>query len=114
MRRVGAPGKVIDALERRFDETVDALVDLARIPGVSAPGFDPAELERSADAVAALLERTGLERVEILRVDGAHPYVLAEWLHAGKDAPTVLVYAHHDVQPPGRAERWETPAFEPT
>jgi acetylornithine deacetylase/succinyl-diaminopimelate desuccinylase-like protein len=114
VRGVGAPDKVIDALERRFDETVGELVALARIPGVSAPGFEPAELERSADAVAALLERTGLERVEILRVDGAHPYVLAEWLHAGPDAPTVLVYAHHDVQPPGRAERWETPAFEPT
>jgi acetylornithine deacetylase/succinyl-diaminopimelate desuccinylase-like protein len=112
--RVGAPGPVIDALERRFDESVEELVALARIPGVSAPGFEPAALERSADAVAALLERTGLEKVEILRVPGAHPYVLGEWLRAGPDLPTVLIYAHHDVQPPGRAERWETPAFEPT
>ena len=112
--RVGAPGTVIDALDRRFDESVEQLVTLARIPGVSAPGFDPAALERSADAVAALLESGGLERVEILRVPGAHPYVLGEWLHAGPDAPTALVYAHHDVQPPGRLERWQTPAFEPT
>ena len=113
-RRVGAPGTVIDALDRRFDESVSELVGLARIAGVSAPGFDPALLERSADAVAALLERAGLERVEILRLAGAHPYVLGEWLHAGQGAPTALVYAHHDVQPPGRRERWETPAFEPT
>src|SRR5688572_25171088 len=55
VRRVGAPGPVIDALERRFDETVGELVSLARIPGVSAPGFAAVELERSADAVAALL-----------------------------------------------------------
>jgi acetylornithine deacetylase/succinyl-diaminopimelate desuccinylase-like protein len=111
---VGAPGTVIDALERRFDETVAELVALARIPGVSAPGFEPRELERSAEAVATLLERSGLERVEILRVPGAHPYVLGEWMHAGPGAPTALVYAHHDVQPPGRVEHWQTPAFEPT
>lgn len=113
-RPVGTTGPIIDALERRFDETIEQLITLARIPGVSAPGFDARELERSAAAVAELLERAGLERVEILRVRGAHPYVLGEWLHAGPDAPTALVYAHHDVQPPGRPERWTTPPFEPT
>jgi acetylornithine deacetylase/succinyl-diaminopimelate desuccinylase-like protein len=109
-----APDRVIAALDARFDAAVEELVELARIPGVSAPGFDPAELERSAAAVAALCERAGLERVEVLRVPGAHPYVVGEWLHAGPEAPTALVYAHHDVQPPGRLERWTTPAFTPT
>lgn len=52
--------------------------------------------------------------MEVLRVEGAHPYVIAEWLDAGPDAPTALIYAHHDVQPPGRPEHWQTPAFEPT
>jgi acetylornithine deacetylase/succinyl-diaminopimelate desuccinylase-like protein len=51
--------------------------------------------------------------VEILRIDDAHPYATAEWLDAGPDAPTALIYAHHDVQPPGRPEYWQTPAFEP-
>lgn len=111
---VPAPPEVIDALERRFDETVTALIRLSEIPGVSAPGFDPAEVARSADAVAALLVEFGLERVEVLRVADAHPYVVGEWLQAGPDAPTALIYAHHDVQPPGRAAHWETPAFEPT
>lgn len=105
---------MIEALDRRFDASLEALCALARIPGVSAPGFDPEQLERSARAVADLLEESGLERVEILRVPGAHPYVLAEWLHAGPDAPTALIYAHHDVQPPGRAEHWQSPPFEPT
>jgi acetylornithine deacetylase/succinyl-diaminopimelate desuccinylase-like protein len=114
LRRVTAHAAVIEALDRRFEASLEQLVALARIPGVSAPGFDPAELERSATAVAALLEESGLERVEILRVPGAHPYVVGEWLHAGSDAPTALVYAHHDVQPPGRLEHWQTPAFEPT
>jgi len=114
VRRVGAPQGVVDAVERGFDRTVEELVRVARIPGVSAPGFDAAELERSAAAVAALLSDAGLEHVEVVRVEGAHPYVLADWLHAGADPPTALVYAHHDVQPPGRLERWKTPAFEPS
>ena len=102
------------ALEKRFDETLESLRALARIPGVSAPGFPARELDRSADAVAELLRGAGLERVDVLRIPGAHPYVVGEWLRAGPDAPTILIYAHHDVQPPGRAEKWLTPAFEPT
>jgi acetylornithine deacetylase/succinyl-diaminopimelate desuccinylase-like protein len=104
----------LEALESGFDATLAALVALARIPGVSAAGFDSRELERSAVAVSAAMRAAGLEHVEILRVPGAHPYVVGDWLHAGADAPTALIYAHHDVQPPGRPEKWLTPAFEPT
>jgi acetylornithine deacetylase/succinyl-diaminopimelate desuccinylase-like protein len=111
---VPAPAAVLDAIHGRFDATVDELIGLARIPGVSAAGFDPGEVERSAVHTAALLDDVGLRGVEILRLDGAHPYVVADWLDAGPDAPTALIYAHHDVQPPGRPEHWESPAFEPT
>jgi len=111
---MGAPRKVIEAIDSGFERTVDDLVLLSRIPGVSAAGFDPEQLERSASAVVGLLAGAGLEHVEILREGDAHPYVVADWLHAGDSAPTALVYAHHDVQPPGRLEHWETPAFEPT
>ena len=111
---MAAPSSVIEALERRFEATQRELVTLARIPGVSAPGFDPRELVRSAEAVADLLRDVGLESVEVLRVRDAHPYVVAEHCHAGPGVPTALVYAHHDVQPPGRLDRWETPAFDPT
>ena len=104
---------VLFALEKGFDRALDELCGLARIPGVSAEGFDPAEVERSADAVAALLLELGLDGVEVLRLPGAHPYVVGEWSGAGPRAPTLLIYAHHDVQPPGRPERWETPPFEP-
>ncbi len=68
-----APEAVLDAIESHFDATCDELVALARIPGVSAAGFDPAELVRSADAVAALLSDAGLDGVEILRIGDAHP-----------------------------------------
>jgi acetylornithine deacetylase/succinyl-diaminopimelate desuccinylase-like protein len=96
-----------------FDRALDQLCELARIPGVSAAGFDPAALERSARCVAELMSGAGLERVEVVREGGSHPSVVGEWLHA-PGAPTVLIYAHHDVQPPGRLERWQTPPFEPT
>lgn len=101
-------------LEDRFDDRIDELVRLARIPSVSAPGFPEREVHRSAEAVAALLTSSGFERVELLTLPGAHPYVVGEWLGAGPDAPTLLLYAHHDVQPPGRPSHWRSPAFEPT
>jgi acetylornithine deacetylase/succinyl-diaminopimelate desuccinylase-like protein len=111
---VPAPDDVIRALDGGREAAIDDLVALSRIPSVSASGFDPAEVVRSAEATAALLSKSGLEKVEVLRTGDAHPYVVGEWLHAGPDAPTVLVDAHHDVQPPGREAHWRTPPFEPT
>ena len=83
-----------------------------RIPSVSAAGFPPEEVRRSADAMAALLRRVGIENVEVLEIPGVHPYVYGDWIHA-EGAPTVLLYGHHDVVPPGRRERWTSPPFEP-
>jgi acetylornithine deacetylase/succinyl-diaminopimelate desuccinylase-like protein len=99
--------------EDHVAEATERLLDLIRIPSVSAEGFAAGELRRSADATAALLREAGLEDVRLLEMPGRHPYVYADWLHA-RGAPTLLVYGHHDVQPPGRPERWVTPAFEPS
>jgi len=87
------------------------LEDLVRIPSVSAPDFDPAYVRTSAEATAAILDACGL-KAEILEVPGTHPAVIGE-RPAPEGAPTVLLYAHHDVQPPGVADLWDTPAFEP-
>lgn len=107
------------AVTAGFPAAVADLARLVRIPSVSWPAFDAAHVAQSADAVAALLTETGLfDRVEVrqeLVADGVelgHPAVLAR--RAAKPGyPTVLLYAHHDVQPPGAEAAWETPPFEP-
>lgn len=104
---------VVAYADSHYPEFLEDLKTLARIPSVSFPGFDLTLVDRSAEAVAALLKARGLENVEILRLPGALPYVYGDWLHApGK--PTLLLYAHHDVQPAGREELWKSPPFEPT
>jgi acetylornithine deacetylase/succinyl-diaminopimelate desuccinylase-like protein len=108
-----APEQVIRALEARFDAAVGDLEALARIPSISAEGFEPGAVRRSAEATAQLLLAAGLDSAEVVSPGGGHPYVIAEWLR-GSDAPTLLLYAHHDVQPPGREEHWLSPPFEPT
>ncbi len=108
-----APERVLKLLEARLPQALDDLIGLARIPSVSAPGFPEREVSRCAEAVAALFRGAGLEDVELLHLPDAHPYVYAHWRGAGPDRPTLLLYAHYDVQPPGRLERWISPPFEP-
>jgi len=105
---------VAEAVARNLPTTRAQLEELSRIPSISADGHDPTQVRHSADATGDLLRRAGLEHVRLLEIDGAHPYVTGEWLHAGDGAPTVLLYAHHDVQPVGTPDRWTSPPFEPT
>jgi cysteinylglycine-S-conjugate dipeptidase len=100
------------AIERRFPEFKEALRELVRVPGVSAAGFPPDDLRRSAEVTGDVLSRLGVENVAILDLPGVPPYVYGDWLHA-PGAPTVLVYGHHDVVPPGPADEWTTPPFLP-
>jgi len=100
-------------VEKSFEAHLEDLISLARIPSVSFAGFPKEEVVRSAEAVADLMRRRGLENVRLVRTGNAHPYVCGERLRApGK--PTLLLYAHHDVQPAGRLEVWKSAPFEPT
>lgn len=89
------------------------LEELIAIPSVSADGFDATYVRATATDVARRLEAVGFENVRLLEIDGAHPAVFGE-IPAPKGQPTVLLYAHHDVQPPGPDEIWDTAPFVPT
>jgi acetylornithine deacetylase/succinyl-diaminopimelate desuccinylase-like protein len=109
-----------DAVQAGLPSAIADLSRLVRIPSVSWDGFDPQHVAASADAVKALAEGLGVfESVEISRAaiaDGetlGQPAVLAT-RPARNGRPTILLYAHHDVQPPGKDEEWESSPFEPT
>jgi acetylornithine deacetylase/succinyl-diaminopimelate desuccinylase-like protein len=99
-------------IDTLFPELQADLERLVRIPSVSAAAYDAAEVRRSAEAVAEMMSAAGFPEVRLLEVEGAHPAVFAHY-PAPTGAPTVLLYAHHDVQPPGDAADWTAPPFEP-
>lgn len=103
----------LDRYQADHKQHLDDLIALTRIPSVSFDGFPPEEVVKSAEAVKAILEAAGFENAQLMRIPGTHPYVYADWLKA-PGAPTVLLYAHHDVQPPMREELWKSPVWEPT
>lgn len=88
------------------------LESLVRIPSVSLSSFDAAQVSRSAQRVAELFQAEGVE-VETVQIGEGHPAVLGR-KPGPEGAPRVLLYAHHDVQPPGAESEWTSPAFEPT
>src|ERR1043165_3202363 len=83
------------------------LEDLIRIPSVSADPAASGSLRRSAEAVAALLSAAGLPVCEVLEVEGGLPAVLGH-RPGPAGTPTVLLYAHHDVQPAGDRRHWDS------
>lgn len=105
----------LDQLRARLSELMPDirrdLEALTRIPSVSLDAFDQAEVERSAEATAAFFTAEGFDAA-IVRA-GGRPALIAR-KEGPVGAPTVLLYAHHDVQPPGPEELWESSPFEPT
>jgi cysteinylglycine-S-conjugate dipeptidase len=111
---------VAEALVARLPATRAALDDLVRIPSISSSPAHTDDCRASALRTADLLREAGLADVQLLELppgdDGTpvHPYVTGSWTDAGPEAPTVLLYAHHDVQPVGPPERWMSEPFTPT
>ncbi len=91
---------------------LDELFDFLRIPSVSAKSDHDDDTTRAANWLADRIREAGMS-AEVLSTPG-HPVVIGEWLEAGPDAPTLLIYGHYDVQPAEPLELWSSPAFEPT
>jgi cysteinylglycine-S-conjugate dipeptidase len=110
------PDDVRQAVESVFGEVREGLEHLVSIPSVSAEGYEnynPDEVQRSAEATGTLLERSGLDGVRLLEAGGRRTAVFGQ-TRGPAGAPTVLLYAHHDVQPPGTADLWDSDPFEAT
>ena len=105
-------GELTSALQRALPSARSDLERLIRIPSVSADPAAAPQLRASADEVAALLRGAGLPSVEILEVEGGQPAVLGR-RPGPPGAPTVLLYAHHDVQPTGDPAGWDSDPFDP-
>jgi len=86
---------------------------LVRIPSIWADPTHADDTRRSAEAVAALARDAGAGEVRIVAAAGGAPSVIAHW-PGPQGTPTVLLYAHHDVQPTGGDDLWTSPPFEPT
>lgn len=98
-------------IEENKDRYLNELMDLLRIPSVSAdPGFRD-EVFKAADFVKESLKKAGAEKVEVCETAG-YPIVYGEKI-VDPDAPTVLIYGHYDVQPADPYELWDSPPFEP-
>jgi acetylornithine deacetylase/succinyl-diaminopimelate desuccinylase-like protein len=102
-----------DAIARDRPRVVEELKTLVRIPSIAFPGYDDKPVHASAEATADILEGAGFGGVRLIELpDVDHPAVFGE-VAGPAGAPTVLLYAHHDVQPEGPLEQWTTPPFEP-
>jgi acetylornithine deacetylase/succinyl-diaminopimelate desuccinylase-like protein len=89
------------------------LQDWLRIPSISTLSAHKGDVRRAADWLADMMRQGGLENVRVIDTD-TQPMVYGDWLHAGSDKPTVLIYGHFDVQPVDPLNLWHTLPFEPT
>ena len=96
--------------EKNFDEFVDKLIDLCAIPSISFAPYPPSELEKAAWLTKDFFQQAGLENTKLITIEGAPSYVYAEHF-IDANLPTVLLYAHYDVQPTMREHLWRSKPF---
>lgn len=101
------------AYSREHGESfVGQLIEFLRIPSLSGSPDKAGDVAAAADWLAQNMRDSGIENVEVMPTAG-HPVVYGDWLHAGDDKPTVLIYGHYDVVPASKADGWDTEPFEP-
>ncbi len=91
---------------------IQELLEFLRIPSLSGSPDKAADVAQAADWLAANMRVSGIDNVEVMPTAG-HPVVYGDWLAAGPDKPTVLVYGHYDVVPASKSDGWDTEPFDP-
>jgi len=105
--------KIVDHINANFDGFVEELKEFLSIPSISTNPENKADVRKCAEYVSSKLSEVGLENVKMYDTK-LHPIVYGEWLNAGPDKPTILIYGHYDVQPVDPIELWTDPPFEAT
>ena len=103
----------LDYARGRHADILHGFKTLLRFPSISQEQARQADLLECAEWIAAQMRLAGLDNVRLLPTAG-NPIVYGDWLQAGADQPTILLYAHYDVQPIADAALWHTPPFQPT
>jgi acetylornithine deacetylase/succinyl-diaminopimelate desuccinylase-like protein len=105
--------KALEYARSNHDRLLAELKEFLSIPSISTQPEHKPDIKRAAAWLQNKLLSAGFSRADVMPTQG-HPVVYAEWLAAGPEAPTILVYGHYDVQPPDPLDLWNTPPFEPT
>ncbi|MBX7242728.1 MAG: dipeptidase [Bacteroidia bacterium] len=98
-------------LNDHSERFISELMDLLRIPSISADSRFKEDVKKTAESIADHLNSIGMSKVEIFPTEG-HPIVYGEKI-ISEDKPTVMIYGHYDVQPPDPLDLWDNPPFEP-
>src|SRR5699024_8069105 len=104
--------KALNDLKNNEAELLNQLKTFVSIPSISTESDHKKDIINAAEFVKDYVTESGFNHVEIRETD-KHPLIFAEYNKAGKDAPTVLIYGHYDVQPTDPLEAWESAPFEP-
>ena len=103
-------GKIIMAwstyIEQNQNRFIDELKTFISIPSVSASDEHFQDVVKAGEWVSSKLQSIGISNARLMKTD-THPVVYGDWLHAGDDKPTVLIYGHFDVQPADPYELWD-------
>lgn len=105
--------KAVDYLQAHREAMLDELNEFLKIKSVSSLSEHKADVVEAANWLERQLLHAGMEKVEVIPTE-KHPIVYGEWLKAGEDAKTILIYGHYDVQPVDPLHLWETEPFQPT
>jgi acetylornithine deacetylase/succinyl-diaminopimelate desuccinylase-like protein len=104
--------KVVGYINENAQRYIDEMIELLKIPSISADSTMKGETRRAGIWIEDKLNEIGIDNVKLIET-GGHPVVYGDWLHA-EGKPTILVYGHYDVQPVDPIELWDSPPFEPT
>jgi len=101
-----------DYLEKNKSQFTQELIDFVSIPSISAQDEHFHDVMKAGNWVVRRLVAAGISNARLLPTK-THPVVYADWLLAGEDKPTILIYGHFDVQPVDPLDSWESPPFQP-